>query len=114
MKISSFSERNEWQLLKPLGKPPSRRRRQTCVVVGDKVFLFGGTSPLPLPNPHGMQDYDIDDNHQGQDAKLMDHSDLHVLDFGMFHSFIMFHLFVLYACECSPFAPNFHAICQFL
>ncbi|XP_021921370.1 kelch domain-containing protein 3 isoform X2 [Zootermopsis nevadensis] len=75
------SEHNEWQLLKPLGKPPSKRRRQACLLVGDKVFLFGGTSPFPVPNPHGIQDYDIDGNHQGLEAKLVDHSDLHVLDF---------------------------------
>lgn len=34
---------NSWNLIKPHGKPPSARRRQACVVIGKKMFLFGGT-----------------------------------------------------------------------
>ncbi|KAJ9595231.1 hypothetical protein L9F63_013468 [Diploptera punctata] len=72
--------RNEWQLVKPLGKVPSKRRRQSCLVVGDKVFLFGGTSPYSGQNLHSLEE--LDDNHgEGLDAKLMDHNDLHILDF---------------------------------
>jgi len=48
--------------------------------VGDKVFLFGGTSPSTVPDSPGLPVHVIDDDHQGLDAKLMDHSDLHVLD----------------------------------
>jgi len=89
MEILYVSVHNEWQLMKPLGRPPSKRRRQSCLIVGDKLFLFGGTSPLSVPNPNGIQDIAIDDNLQGLDAKLMDHSDLHVLDFGIFLSFYL-------------------------
>jgi hypothetical protein len=87
-KISSVSVNNEWKLVKPLGKPPTKRRRQVCLLVGDKVFLFGGTSPSTVPNPAAMQDHATDDDHQILDSKLMDHSDLHILDFGMFHNFL--------------------------
>jgi hypothetical protein len=58
------------------------------------VFLFGGTSPFSNTNTHEMQDYVTDENLQGPDAKLMDHSDLHILDFGMFPSFhSVFHIY---------------------
>jgi len=87
MKNSSFAVHNEWKLVKPLGKPPTKRRRQVCLVVGDKVFLFGGTSPSTVPDSPGIPVHVIDDDHQGLDLKLMDHSDLHVLDCGMFLNF---------------------------
>lgn len=32
-----------WRFIKPLGEGPCNRRRQACVVVGNRVFLFGGT-----------------------------------------------------------------------
>lgn len=32
-----------WRRLKPFGVGPSPRRRQCVVVVGERVFLFGGT-----------------------------------------------------------------------
>lgn len=72
---------NEWQLLKPQGRPPSKRRRQSCLVVGDKVFLFGGTSPFFGPNPIVFQENINNNPVQGLEAKLMDHNDLHILDF---------------------------------
>lgn len=34
---------NEWKLFCPLGEPPCNRRRQACILVNDRVFLFGGT-----------------------------------------------------------------------
>lgn len=34
---------SEWTLVKPLGENPCNRRRQACIVVGNRVFLFGGT-----------------------------------------------------------------------
>jgi N-acetylneuraminic acid mutarotase len=34
---------NKWELAKPSGTPPNVRRRQTCLVIGKKMFLFGGT-----------------------------------------------------------------------
>ena len=107
MKISSVSERNEWKLVQPLGKAPTKRRRQVCLVVGDKVFVFGGTSPSTVPDPPEIQDI-IDDDHQGLEVKLMDHSDLHILDFGMFlHSFyLVLLLAVSCACQCNSLIPS--------
>lgn len=32
-----------WKLVKPIGNGPCDRRRQACVAVGDRIFLFGGT-----------------------------------------------------------------------
>ncbi|XP_055836798.1 kelch domain-containing protein 3 [Episyrphus balteatus] len=57
---------NLWNLVKPRGKAPSARRRQVCLVKGNRMFLFGGTSPynfLPDLPP------------------LIDNNDTHVLDF---------------------------------
>lgn len=35
-----------WKLVCPIGEPPCKRRRQACVLVKDRVFLFGGTRYL--------------------------------------------------------------------
>ncbi|XP_049939658.1 kelch domain-containing protein 3 isoform X1 [Schistocerca serialis cubense] len=69
---------NTWTLMQTLGKPPSRRRRQSCLVVGDRVFLFGGTSPY-----QGQMSYQVIEDlyNEGIDSKLMDHNDMHILDF---------------------------------
>ncbi|KAG5855561.1 hypothetical protein ANANG_G00050350 [Anguilla anguilla] len=57
-----------WKKVDPRGKGPCPRRRQCCCMVGDKIILFGGTSPCP---EQGM----------GDEFNLMDHSDLYILDF---------------------------------
>uniref|UniRef100_A0A669Q157 rRNA biogenesis protein RRP36 n=1 Tax=Phasianus colchicus TaxID=9054 RepID=A0A669Q157_PHACC len=57
-----------WKKIEPKGKGPCPRRRQCCCRVGDKIILFGGTSPSP---EEGM----------GDEFDLMDHSDLYILDF---------------------------------
>uniref|UniRef100_A0A8C9G425 rRNA biogenesis protein RRP36 n=1 Tax=Pavo cristatus TaxID=9049 RepID=A0A8C9G425_PAVCR len=57
-----------WRKIEPKGKGPCPRRRQCCCRVGDKIILFGGTSPSP---EEGM----------GDEFDLMDHSDLYILDF---------------------------------
>ncbi|XP_074093091.1 kelch domain-containing protein 3 isoform X2 [Macrotis lagotis] len=59
-----------WKKIEPKGKGPCPRRRQCCCIVGDKIVLFGGTSPSP---EEGL----------GDEFDLMDHSDLHILDFNM-------------------------------
>ncbi|KAJ1527178.1 hypothetical protein ONE63_008709 [Megalurothrips usitatus] len=35
----------EWKQIHPHGKPPVRRRRQSCIPIKNKVYIFGGTSP---------------------------------------------------------------------
>jgi len=68
-----------WTIVKIWGKGPCARRRHGCCMVGDKLYIFGGTSPYPSgvqPPPSlmlHMQD--------GIDPSLMDHNDLYVLDF---------------------------------
>lgn len=42
--ISEYDPRtNRWRLVEPLGEAPCTRRRQACVLVRDRLFLFGGT-----------------------------------------------------------------------
>ncbi|XP_067148769.1 kelch domain-containing protein 3 [Apteryx mantelli] len=62
-----------WRKIEPKGKGPCPRRRQCCCRVGDKIILFGGTSPSP---EEGM----------GDEFDLMDHSDLYILDFNLSHT----------------------------
>ncbi|XP_018564795.1 kelch domain-containing protein 3-like isoform X2 [Anoplophora glabripennis] len=65
---------NAWKRLNCRGKGPSERRRQACIPVGDRIFLFGGTSP--------QQQSKVGSNHgEEMDDILMDHSDMYVLDF---------------------------------
>ncbi|XP_013382215.1 kelch domain-containing protein 3 [Lingula anatina] len=61
-----------WSLVKCIGDGPCARRRQCCCVVGDRLFLFGGTSPNPEFDEEEMVNTEFE---------LMDHSDLYVLDF---------------------------------
>lgn len=65
---------NDWEEVKTHGKSPCERRRQSCIVIGDRAFLFGGTSPQP-----GVSSDPDNEEHDG--GILMDHTDLHVLDF---------------------------------
>lgn len=60
-----------WRKIEAPGEEPCERRRQACVLVGNRVFLFGGTSPLPNFCENGQ---DIED-------RLIDHSDMLILDF---------------------------------
>ncbi|KAB0799598.1 hypothetical protein PPYR_00841 [Photinus pyralis] len=64
---------SEWTLIKPQGNGPCSRRRQACIVVSDRVFLFGGTSPKPTPRTHARL--------HTVEEKLTDHSDMYILDF---------------------------------
>jgi N-acetylneuraminic acid mutarotase len=57
---------NHWSQLKPAGKnSPVARRRQCCVMVKNRLFLFGGTR-----------------QHDSKRSSLIDLGDLHVLDYG--------------------------------
>jgi N-acetylneuraminic acid mutarotase len=58
---------NQWSYVSIKGYGPCARRRQCCCMVGNRLFLFGGTSPCT--------------NKQSHAEDLQDHSDLHVLDF---------------------------------
>ena len=41
--LCSFKDKGEWKILVPSGKFPSPRRRHSCCVIDDKMYLFGGT-----------------------------------------------------------------------
>lgn len=70
--------KNVWHLVETKGKPPRARRRQSCLVIGKKMFLFGGTCPLnynPLVNTRDYTQTVV------QLPSLVDYNDTHVLDF---------------------------------
>ncbi|KRY37343.1 Kelch domain-containing protein 3, partial [Trichinella spiralis] len=65
----------KWEKMKPGGCPPTPRRRQCCVKIGSKVYIFGGTSPhLPA-----SQYYRIVGSANAPND-LYDLSDLYILD----------------------------------
>ncbi|KRZ37152.1 Kelch domain-containing protein 3, partial [Trichinella pseudospiralis] len=62
---------SKWEKLKPGGCPPTPRRRQCCVKIGSKVYIFGGTSPqFPVSHYYRI----VGPN------ELYDLSDLYILD----------------------------------
>uniref|UniRef100_A0A915IZ08 Signal recognition particle subunit SRP68 n=1 Tax=Romanomermis culicivorax TaxID=13658 RepID=A0A915IZ08_ROMCU len=64
----------KWVKMLAGGLSPRPRRRQCCVPVADRVFLFGGTSPK-----NGTA-FSEDEDSMSPETSLIDHSDLHVLD----------------------------------
>lgn len=75
-------ESSRWSIVKPRGNGPCPRRRQSCCVIGDRVFLFGGTSPHPDSIAEPAELYQrLDFGMDPPEARLMDHNDLHVLDY---------------------------------
>ncbi|CAM1301864.1 KLHDC3 (predicted) [Pycnogonum litorale] len=63
-------EQNIWNVVKTKANCVCARRRQCAVLVGSRLFLFGGTSPDPR-FVHSRGDIP---------EELIDHDDLHVLD----------------------------------
>lgn len=59
---------NCWTLVQPKGHGPCARRRQCCCIVGDRLYVFGGTKPCH-------------DDSDDAELNLIDLADLHVLDF---------------------------------
>ncbi|XP_033874044.1 kelch domain-containing protein 3 isoform X3 [Acipenser ruthenus] len=75
-----------WKKIEPKGKGPCPRRRQCCCMVGEKIILFGGTSPIR--GTRGWQSNNFHDycnpcpeQGMGDEFNLMDHSDFYILDF---------------------------------
>jgi N-acetylneuraminic acid mutarotase len=80
-------ENREWKRLNPSGLCPGPRRRLGCVVIDNRVFFFGGTSPStqprlpPPPPPPGEEDIGEDEDPRvREELHLLDHDDLFVLD----------------------------------
>ncbi|CAH1124306.1 unnamed protein product [Ceutorhynchus assimilis] len=61
-----------WTKVNPKGRWPCKRRRQGCAKVGDRVYIFGGTSPLTNKTPDEQEEVGLDG--------LVDHSDMYILD----------------------------------
>lgn len=64
-------ESRDWSMVLTNGLGPCARRRQSACLVGNKVYLFGGTSPI---DPDTQQRI-------CRGVTLLDHSDLHILDY---------------------------------
>lgn len=78
--INRYDPKNStWKTISPQGTSPCARRRQICLVVDDRVFISGGTSPAPTKAtlPLRLLEYDLAQQILNQ---LKDHDDLHVLD----------------------------------
>jgi len=71
-----------WKTISPKGVTPCARRRQVCLIIKNRVFISGGTSP----NPNSfvplrlMEEYNLTELSLNQ---LEDHDDLHILDLGI-------------------------------
>ncbi|XP_075555192.1 kelch domain-containing protein 3-like isoform X2 [Dermacentor variabilis] len=69
-------ECSQWTQVKLLRKGPCARRGHRCCLIGNRLFLFGGTSPVSSKGS-------ILDRFResSETVSLVDHPDLHVLDF---------------------------------
>ncbi|EAA05915.4 AGAP009495-PA, partial [Anopheles gambiae str. PEST] len=81
-------DRNVWRQVTPQGQAPRARRRQSCLVIGKRMYLFGGTVGLiPIIWSQFLQPLTVlslwfrfSPTHNG-DPSSFDYSDTHVLDF---------------------------------
>jgi N-acetylneuraminic acid mutarotase len=74
---------SSWRRIRTLGiANPVPRRRQCCLVIDNRMYMFGGTSPISTQTfaNHQNDIQDID----GFRARLYDQSDLYVFDFSMY------------------------------
>lgn len=72
---------SSWLTILPKGISPCARRRQICLVIKDRVFISGGTSPIFRTTvPFRLLDYDLN---REEICHLKDHDDLHVLNMSM-------------------------------
>merc|ERR1719206_1504348 len=67
-----------WKERKPFGSGPNPRRRQALARVGNRIFLFGGTSPYHGPPLYFTPEQLALLPHQEEDqtSKLMDHNNI--------------------------------------
>ena len=71
-----------WEEVEPYGVGPNPRRRQAITKVGNRIFLFGGTSPYSGPPLYFTPEQLalLPQQEEDSTSKLMDHNDLFVLD----------------------------------
>ena len=68
--------KKEWYSVSTSGGGPCPRRRQCCVLIGSKLYLFGGTSPISHYDDNSSSHHSL--YHSG--PQLEDQCDLYVLD----------------------------------
>lgn len=119
-----------WKKIEPKGKGPCPRRRQCCCIVGDKIVLFGGTRLgggglrkglhvtyaggiwvrvwvqfqyllFPLFHWHSPSP----EEGLGDEFDLIDHSDLHILDFSKYLFLKCFYCQVLFLWVVTRMGP---------
>ena len=73
------SQQWTWRQLRPHGKGPQPRRRQSVCRVGSQIFLFGGTSPHEGPQVYFTQEQ-LQFMPDDEPKNLIDHNDTYVLD----------------------------------
>lgn len=94
-----------WRRIRPRGiAEPIVRRRQCCVVIGHRMYMFGGTSPFSTTHNQNP-----DNENEANQMRLYDQNDLYVFDFGrgICLIFILKH-FVLFL-----LAPTLRTLCLF-
>lgn len=84
---------NRWSVVTARGVPPRPRRRQVCLVIDKRMYLFGGTRYVDnhfnhfsifletkffLFSPYGLP---IHSSNRQNTPLLLDYSDIHVFDF---------------------------------
>jgi len=71
-----------WSKINTFGASPNPRRRQALIRVGERLFLFGGTSPYTGPQLYFTPEQLslLPQQEEDTSSQLMDHDDLHVLD----------------------------------
>ncbi|XP_050433493.1 kelch domain-containing protein 3-like [Adelges cooleyi] len=69
--------RSTWSKVTPIGTAPCARKRQISLVVEDRVFIYGGISPLPVTRLFPTRGPKIC---RRKGNRLKHHDDLHVLD----------------------------------
>uniref|UniRef100_A0A8D8S3I2 Kelch domain-containing protein 3 n=1 Tax=Cacopsylla melanoneura TaxID=428564 RepID=A0A8D8S3I2_9HEMI len=88
------TQAQEWSQVRPHGPQPTKRRRQSCIVNGDTLIMFGGSSPLSALDKESQaqmllsRPYLSPVNNTARpndplfgESNLIDNDDLHILDF---------------------------------
>ncbi|CAF3229509.1 unnamed protein product [Rotaria sp. Silwood2] len=71
-----------WHCIKVHGiENPVPRRRQCCLIIDNRMYMFGGTSPISISRSTNINNRDEIEDIEILRTTLYDQSDLYVLDF---------------------------------